>query len=105
MKKFTELSFTERQEIMPLFTNWLRPYTHEAILRVAPRIDEILNDEHAMHLITELNNREQKCFEELGHDLAHLFDDFETFKEFDIHNHPLEHPGAYRDVLYDLYIR
>ena len=34
-----------------------------------------------------------------------LFTDYEEFKKYNPHNHPLQHSDSYRDVLYDMYIK
>lgn len=31
--------------------------------------------------------------------------EFETFKQYDPHNHPLTHSHSYRDILHDVYIK
>lgn len=102
---FKDLTLAERREVMPLLANWLNPYTHKVIIeKVAPRIDEILSTPSTMALLSELMEREQEAREDFGQGLAHLFDDFETFKDYDLHNNALSHPEAYRAVLYDLYL-
>jgi hypothetical protein len=105
MKRFEELTREEQNEIEALFSNWLKRYTHEVILKVMQRSEEIINNEFAMNLLKELKEREEKEFEQFTFSIKSLFHDYETYKEYDPHNHPLEHAGSYRNVLYDMYIR
>ena len=103
-KKFEELGYTEQHDIAKLFACWLRPYTHEVVVRVLARRDEILANDSAMSMLRELYQREQdEAKDELSF-IKNLLENFETFKVYDIHNHPLTHSESYRDVLYDLYI-
>ena len=60
MRKFEELKRDERDEIVLLFANWLNQYTHEVIVKVIERRDEIINNEFAMNLLKELKEREEK---------------------------------------------
>ena len=99
------MDFTEREKIIDLFTTWLRPYTHEAILKVLKRRDEIINNEFAMKLLDELHARSVKEAHDFRFSIDCLLDDFDGFAEFDPHNHAISHAGSYRDVLYDMYIR
>ena len=104
-KKFDELNYTEQHDIARLFTCWLHPYTHEVVVRVLARRDEILANDSAMSMLKELYQREQDEVKDELNSIRCLLENFETFKEYDIHNHPLTHSGSYRDILYDLYIR
>ena len=105
MKTFNDLTIDERREIIGLFANWLKSYTHAVIVTVMEKRDEILNNEFAMNLLKELKSREEEEKEDFTMSLEHLFSNFDTFKEFDPHNHPLTHASSYRDILYDMYIQ
>lgn len=105
MKKFEDLTRDERDEIVLLFSNWLRHYTHEVIIKVMEKRDEIINNEFAMNLLKELKEREEKEKADFDNNIGSLFYDFEDFTEYDPHNNPLTHAGSYRDILYDMYIR
>lgn len=105
MKKFDELKLDERNEIVMLFSTWLKGYTHEVIVKVMSRRDEILNNDFAMNLLKELKEREEKEYNDFMHSVGNLFYDFETFSEYDPHNHPLTHARSYRDILHDMYIK
>ena len=100
-----ELSLEERNEITELFANWLQPYTHEVIVRVMEKREEIINNEFAMNLLRELKTRSEKEEKDFAHSVGHLLFSFDDFKEFDPHNHPLSHAKSYRDILHDMYIR
>lgn len=105
MKQWSELTGAERTNVTDLFTNWLKDYTNEVIMEVLKKRDEILTNDFAFNLLCELYNREEKEFDDLTHSINNLLNNYDTFKEFDVHNHPLEHSKSYRDVLYDMYIR
>lgn len=105
MKIYTEMNWDEKKEIAALFANWLKTYTHEVIVRVMEKSDEIINNEFAMNLLRELKDREEKERDDFSHSIGNLLGDFDTFQEFDPHNHPITHAGSYRDILYDMYIR
>ena len=105
MKKYDEMTITEQQEIAKLFGNWLKNYTHEVILEVMKNRDDIINNDFAMNLLIELKEREDKEEKDFCNEIAHLLYNFEDFKEYNPHNHPLTHSSSYRDVLYDIYIK
>ena len=105
MKKFENLDYSERKEIAKLFASWLRCYTHEVIVKVLERRDEILNNEATMHLLRELHERSEKEHNDFVMSLGCMLEAFDDFREYDPHNHATTHAGSYRDVLYDLYIR
>lgn len=105
MKKFEEMTMEERKEIVRLFANWLKKYTHEVVVSVMEKRDEIINNEMAMKMLRELKEREEKEYDDFSNSIGSMMYDFETFKEFDVHNHPLTHAGSYRDILYDMYIK
>ena len=58
--KFEELKYDEREEITSLFANWLKNYTHDIIISVISRRDEIINNEFVMNMLRELKVREEK---------------------------------------------
>lgn len=105
MKKFEEMTYNERNEIVELFSNWLKDYTHEVILRVMTKRDEIIENDFAINLLKELYNREEKESDEFNHSIELLLDNYEDFKKYDPHSHVLEHSQSYRNVLYDMYIK
>ena len=67
--------------------------------------NEIINNEFAMKLLKELKEREEKEKVDFDNNIGALFSDFDGFKEYDSHNHPLTHANSYRDILYDMYIK
>ena len=87
-----------------LFANWLRKYSHEAIMRAMARRDEIVQNDHAMMMLRELLEREADEAKDFERSIDMLFRDFDTFEQYDPHNHALSHSEAYRAVLYDMYI-
>ena len=103
MKKFEELEFEEKKEITLLFANWLKDYTHEVIVKVISRRDEIINNEFAMNILKELKDREEKEEKDFAHSIGNLLGEFDAFKEYDSHNHVLTHSSSYRDILRDMY--
>lgn len=102
---FNELSFEERAKIRDLFATWLKPYTHEVINKVMERSQEIINNDTAMMLLRQLQEREKNSSKDFNINIGLLLEDFKSFSEFNPHNNPLQHPDSYRDILYDLYIR
>lgn len=101
---YIELNREEKNNVALYFSTWLKDYTHEVIVRVMEKADEIINDPFAMEMLKELHEREEKESKEFLKNIeAYLFD-FETFKEYDPHNMPLTHAKAYRHILYDKYI-
>ena len=104
MKKFNELSYEERKEITSLFTNWLKMYTHEAIVKVLERKDEIINNEFTMKLLIEL--RDRQCTEAKDFEMnIEMMLRSDELNDYNPHCHPITHSQSYRDVLYDMYIR
>ena len=104
MKKFEELEFEKKNEITLLFANWLKDYTHEVIVDVISRRDEIINNEFAMNMLKELKDREEKEEKDFAFSIGNLLNEFDTFKVYNPHNHALTHAGSYRDILRDMYI-
>ena len=105
MKHFNELEITERNEIVTLFAYWLKPYTHEVIKNITCRVNEIINNELVMNMLRELKAREDKEFNDFSHSIGCMLNDFDTFAQYDPHNHPITHARSYRDILYDMYIK
>lgn len=105
MKEFATMEWNEQKEIANIFANWLKLYTHEVIVKVLEKRNEIINNDFAMNLMRELYDRETKERDEFTDSIRSLLNNFETFSEFDPHNHALTHSKSYRDVLYDMYIR
>lgn len=105
MKHFNDLDFTERNEIVELFAYWLKPYTREVIKNVLCRVNEIINNDFVMNMLRELKTREEKERNDFLSSIGSMMYDFDTFSEFDPHNHPITHAGSYRDILYDMYIK
>ena len=103
MKKFEELEFEERKEITLLFANWLKSYTHDVIIEIMEKRDEIINNEFTMNMLRELKEREDKEKIDFEHNIGNLLGDFETFKEYNAHNNPITHSSSYRNVLHDMY--
>ena len=105
MKTFEALTYTEKEEIAALFAAWLKPYTHEVIVKVMERREEILNNDFTMNLLRELKTRQEIEAKEFTGDIRLMFGNFDEFKQYDPHNHPITHSGSYRDILYDMYIK
>jgi hypothetical protein len=74
-------------------------------MKVLAQRDEIINNEYVMKLLKELNEREAEEYESFSHSIGCILRDYDTFSKYDPHNHPLEHAGSYRDVLYDMFIK
>ena len=104
-KKIEDMDREELSSITSLFSTWLKPYTHEVIVKVMERREEIINNKFAMQLMTELFVREEAEAKDFNRSMRQLLTSYNTFKEYDPHNHVLEHSKSYRDVLYDMYIR
>lgn len=102
---FNNLDSEKKDHIVRLFSVWLSRYTHEVIVKVMERREEIITNQFAMNLLEELAKREAKERESFAHCIGSIMRDFDTFSQYDPHNHPLTHARSYRDVLYDMYIR
>lgn len=106
IKEYREATpLKEQKEFAQKLQVWLGEYTQEVFNHVMKnRIEEIINNEFALKLIDELYERTLKeRADEIRHieyALGHEGEDLDGF-----HNHPLEHSKAYRDVLYDMFIR
>lgn len=105
MKKFEEFKFEERHEIVLLFANWLKQYSNEVVIKLLESRDEIVNNEFTMYLLRELKKREAEEEKDFNNSIGNLLMDYDYFKEYNVHVHPLQHADSYRDVLYDMYIR
>ena len=105
MITFNEREYKERKEIAKLIANWLKEYTHEVVVKVLEKREEIINNEFTMNMLKELYKREEEEQKEINNSIQSLLEYFDEHKEFDIHNHCLTHSNSYRDVLYDMYIR
>ena len=109
MKKLNELNYREQAELAELLEAWLSEYTTEVIERVTPKVEEIINDDMSMMMLRELKARQEDeakdrrdSFESLIRHQARGEDNRLTLDC--LHSHPLSHSGAYRHLLYDLYI-
>ena len=105
MEKFESMTVAERAEITELFANWLRKYSHDVIVRVMERAEEIMNNTFTMNLLKELKEREDKERDEFSDSIRYFITNFEMVKKYDPHNCPTTHADSYRDVLYDMYIK
>lgn len=105
MRKFEEFKLEERKKITMLFANWLKDYTHEVIINVLEKRDEIINNDFAMNLLIELKELEEKENIDFNHYIGNLLSEYDIFKEYNPHNHPLTRSNSYRDVLYDMFIK
>lgn len=104
-KQIKNLSYEEKIELAKKFECWLGCYTQEVVIKVLAKVEEIINNEFVMNLINELYVREEKEKKERINSISFLINDFESFKQYDIHNHCLTHSNSYRDILYDMFIR
>lgn len=106
IKEYRESTpLSQQKEFAEKLQVWLGEYTQEVFNRVMKNhIEEIINNEFALKLIDELYERTLKeRADEIRHIeyvLGYEGKDLDGF-----HNHPLEHSEAYRDVLYDMFIR
>lgn len=105
MKKFDEMKYEEQEHIVKLFNCWLKSYTQEVVVKVLEKRDEIINNDFTMKLLNELYERTEKENNEYISRFNNLLRHFEWFKTYDVHNNCLTHSSAYREVLYDLYIK
>lgn len=105
---YGNMSYGEQSLFAEKLYTWLSPYTDEVIKRVYLRLDDIVNDQTALHLIDELYARTQRQAESnkssfrLGLDC--YGDEHNSLLEYGIHGYSITHPSSYRDVLYDMYI-
>ena len=102
---FRDLDTESKDHITRLFSVWLRQYTHSVIFKVMALREDIITNPFAMKLLEELAEREEKEYNDFSHSIGCMLRDFETFGNYDPHNHPTTHAGSYRDILYDMYIK
>ena len=100
-------TYEEQKDFANKLYSWLGMYTQEVIEHVMNQIDDIINNEHVMKMITELHERMQK---EEKEEKEHFFYNLKNIEEgdadyFTVHAHVLTHSNSYRDVLYDMFIR
>lgn len=106
MKKYEDLNYLEQKEISKLVANWLKDYTNEVVVKVLENHrEEIINNDFTMKLLNELYEREEAERKDIITSIHYRLEHFETYKNFDIHNHATTHSKSYRDVLYDMYIK
>lgn len=105
MKKFEEMDYREKKEVASMFSAWLCSYTHEVIVKVLARRDEILNNAVAMSMIKELKERSEQEQKDFESSISFMIEDIDKFSQFDPHNHVVTHAKSYRDVLYDMFIK
>ena len=105
MMRFDDMTVEEQKNVSVLFSNWLKCYTHDIIVNVIAKRDEIINNTFVMDMLRELKEREERESNEFTKDIRYLLMDYDAYKEFDPHIHPLTHSNSYRDILYDMYIR
>ena len=102
---FYDLDYETRNKYTKLFANWLNDYTHEVVIAVLSKRNEIINNTFAMNMLEELYNRENEEYADFEDSVGMLLREFEETLFTDIHNHPITHANSYRDILYDMYIR
>ena len=105
MKTFEQLERNEKAEMTALIANWLSPYTHNVIVTVLKKREEIINNEFTVNLLKELKIREEKEQTEFANNIGWLLRNYDNDKDYDPHNHALTHSKSYRDILYDMYIK
>lgn len=105
MKRFEELKIEEKKEIRAYFTTWLSEYSYEVINKVMAQAEDIINNDVAMMLLKELHERTQEEKIDFERSIGLLLDNYDIYKEYNPHNHPLTHADSYRNVLYDMYIK
>lgn len=94
--------------IVVYIANWLDRYTPEVISYVMnTHKDELISNETTKHMLKELYLRELKEKEDFTHFIGDLLnvDDVDASIKYDPRKSILTHPEAYRNVLYDLYIK
>lgn len=96
-------SLAEQKEFAKKLQVWLTMYTDEVYKKVMPRLEEIINNETAMMCLDELYKRHLKEQDEEVRTIQFAIG-YEKDYEYGLHNHCLTHSGAYRDVLWDMYL-
>ena len=111
-KTLAEMDWKEHEELAALIEPWLGQYTAKVIDHVLGQMDEILANDTAMMMIGELAKRSEKETKERKRSLLYTFrniaeNDMDGYRLHvdNFHNHCIEHSNAYREVLYDMYIR
>ena len=100
----TSTTVTERKKFCTQLQCWLSPYTQNVYERVMNQIEDIINNDTALQMISELYTRTQYETNEEINQIFYNMDNPDDYKD-EIHKHVLYHSEAYRDVLYDMYIR
>lgn len=100
-------TYDEQKDLAEKLQTWLGMYTQQVIEHVMSQIDDIINNEMTMMMISELQKREA---EEKKREIDQFYFSLCDIKEgndkmWSIHSQVLTHSNSYRDVLYDLYIR
>lgn len=102
MTKFNMKRFTERQRLIKLAANWLKPYPENIINRALAQQDDIFSNPVTVRLLELLYDKEKHdnaCFkEEIGNFL--LDGEYIGF-----HRTCTSNSNSYREVLYDMYLR
>ena len=96
------LSFEELQLFAEQLQTWLGEYTQAVYEGVAKQMDDIVNNPHALELIKQLHERTLKEREEEAGIIRTLLQYGDVYT---LHLHCLTHAKAYREVLYDMYIK
>ena len=111
MKKINELNYNEENELSELLEAWLGTYTSEVVAKVMPQIEEIINNDLTMMMLRELKARQDKEKADRAQTFRFTLWSMKENNEESVkihidglHNHVLEHSGAYRHILHDLYI-
>lgn len=102
---FEGLNYNDRKEFCDLLGNWLGHYTDAVIEEVLPLAYDIYENEHAMRLLRELRDREQKERHDIANTIELNLRRDSNEKYYQCHLHCLTHADAYREVLYDMYIK
>ena len=100
-------TYDEQKDLAEKLQAWLGMYTQEVIEHVMGQMDDIINNEMSMMMISELQQREQK---EQKREIDQFYFSLKDIEEgndkiWDIHSQVITHSNSYRDVLYDMYIR
>lgn len=98
--------FEDKQKFNKEIANWLKPYVDSVVKRVIKyKLTEILENQTACMMLRELYDREQKELNDFETSVENLINHFNEYEQFDIRSNCLTHSIAYREVLYDMYIR
>lgn len=103
---YNTLNYGQQKEFADLMTTWLSEYSEEVIKHVIRHhAENILQNETAMMMLRELQERESKERKDLRWDIESLLVNFEGSKDKKLRLNCLTHAGSYRNVLYDMYIK